>query len=85
MKDLEARVREIEKRNQRVELDKKWGTSWTRRLSVAAMTYMAVFVYLIVIDNDKPAANSIVPTAGFLLSALVMKSIRNIWQRNQQH
>ena len=29
MKTLEERVEAIEKRNQKVELDKKWETSWT--------------------------------------------------------
>ena len=31
-KELEKQLNEIKKRNQRVELDKKWETSYTRRI-----------------------------------------------------
>ncbi len=79
--DLEARVRAVEKRNQSVEADKAWETSWTRRISIALLTYAIVVAYLFVIDNDKPFVNAIIPPVGFILSTLVMKSIRNFWQR----
>jgi len=81
MKDLEARVAAIEERNKRVELDKKWETSWTRRISIASLTYIVVTSYLFVIHNDKPFINAIVPAAGFLLSTLALKAIRDIWQK----
>ena len=31
-KDLEKEIIQIKERNKRVELDKKWETSWTRKL-----------------------------------------------------
>jgi hypothetical protein len=80
MTDIEQRLRAIEKRNQRVELDKKWETSWTRRISIAILTYFVVVVYLFVIGHDQPWINAIVPPVGFLLSTLVMRHIKNIWQ-----
>lgn len=81
MKDLEARVRAIEKRNLNVETDKAWETSWTRRISVAVLTYAVVAAYLTVIGNDKPLVDALVPPTGFLLSTLVMKQIRQLWQK----
>ena len=36
--DLEKRIIEIEKRNKRVELDKSWETSLTRRLCIIVLT-----------------------------------------------
>lgn len=81
MKDLEKRVAAIEKRNQRVEQDKDWETSWTRRISITLLTYAVVTIYLALIDNDKPFVNALVPAAGFFLSTLVLKSIRNLWQK----
>ncbi|HMS50085.1 MAG TPA: hypothetical protein PKA02_01440 [Candidatus Saccharibacteria bacterium] len=84
MSSLENRVAEIEKRNQRVELDKAWETSWTRRLSIACMTYVVVTGYLIAIDNDRPFINALVPVVGFLLSTSLLKTIRNIWQRKEK-
>lgn len=81
MKDLESRIKAIEDRNKRVELDKKWETSWTRRISIATLTYAVVVSYLFAIDNDKPLINALVPAMGYLLSTLVLKSIRAAWQK----
>lgn len=81
MKDLEKRILAIEERNLKVEADKAWETSWTRKISVAILTYAVVSAYLIFIDNDKPFINALVPAVGFLLSTLVLKQIRNIWQK----
>jgi hypothetical protein len=81
MKDLETRVNAIEERNNRVEQDKAWETSWTRRLTIAAMTYVVVLGYLFAINNDEPFINALVPAVGFVLSTLVLKSIRKAWQK----
>lgn len=80
---IEKRVAEIEKRNKRVALDKSWETSWTRRISIAVLTYCVVLVYLYVIGNDSPWINAIVPPVGFLLSTLAVGWIRRIWQKDQ--
>lgn len=39
MKSLESRLAEIESRNARVENDKAWETSLTRKISILFMTY----------------------------------------------
>lgn len=78
---VEKRLRAIETRNIRVELDKKWETSWTRRLSIAVLTYIVVVCYLLIIGNNKPFINAFVPAIGFLLSTLVLGNIRSIWQK----
>lgn len=38
MNDLEKRVEAIEERNKRVETDKAWETSWTRRICIMVLT-----------------------------------------------
>lgn len=81
MTELEQRIKIIENRNKKVELDKAWETSWTRRLSVAVLTYAVVVLYLIVIKNSAPFVNALVPAIGFILSTLLMKSIRKIWEK----
>lgn len=78
--DLEQRVAAIEKRNQKVEQDKAWETSWTRRLSIGTFTYIVIAIYLLIIHNDQPFINALVPAIGFVLSTLVLKRIRDIWQ-----
>lgn len=81
MKSVDERLDQIEARNSRVEQDKKWETSWTRRISIAVLTYLVVLGYLFMIGNENPFLNATVPPIGFLLSTLVMKKIRNIWEK----
>jgi hypothetical protein len=83
MNDLEKRIRAIEERNRRVESDKAWETSWTRRLSIAVLTYGVVVAYLFFIDADKPIVSALVPAIGFMLSTLLLKTIRDIWQNDK--
>jgi len=80
MKDFEKRLEAIEKRNRRVELDKAWETSWVRRLSIAVLTYAVIVIYLFVINNNTPFINAAVPVVGFLISTLVLRSIKDFWQ-----
>jgi hypothetical protein len=82
MNSIEERLHEIEERNDRVEQDKAWETSWTRRLSIALLTYGVVVIYLNLINHDKPWINALVPAVGYFLSTLMMKSIRKLWQKN---
>jgi len=78
---IERRVDAIEKRNDKVSLDKKWETSWTRRISIAILTYLVVLIYLFVIGNANPWINAIVPPTGFILSTLAMGWIRKVWDK----
>jgi len=78
-KDLEKRVREIEVRNKRVELDKAWETSWARKISIAILTYIVVSLYLALVVKIDPWVNAIVPTMGFLLSTLTLGYIKARW------
>lgn len=73
---LEARVEAIETRNQRVESDKAWETSWIRRIMVTTLTYLVVSIYLVVINNDQPFINAIVPAAGYFISTFVLRKVR---------
>lgn len=81
MKSLEDRVAAIEARNKKVEQDKAWETSWTRRLTITALTYFVVVAYLLIISNDKPWINALIPAVGFFISTLVLKGIRDLWQK----
>lgn len=84
MRDLEKRLKAIEARNKRVELDKAWETSWTRRLSIGALTYAVIVIYLFVINNNAPFINGAVPVVGFLLSTLVLRTVKELWQKKNK-
>ena len=74
--DLEKRIKNIEERNKRVELDKKWETSWTRRVCIMILTYIVVIIYSYLIRNyDNILLSSLVPVIGFTLSTLSLKLI----------
>lgn len=81
--DIESRLLAIEERNKKVERDKAWEVSWTRRVSIMALTYVVVVAYLFFIDNDKPFINGAVPVVGFLLSTLLLGNIKSLWQKRQ--
>ncbi len=84
MSDVEKRVAAIEARNKKVELDKAWETSLTRRLGIALLTYAVIVSYLFVINNDNPWLNAIVPTIGFFLSTLILGGLKTYWQNRQK-
>lgn len=82
MTNLEERVEKIELRNRKVEVDKAWEGSWTRKIVLIIFTYLAVGLYLNVIHVQSPWINAIVPSLGFLLSTLTLPFIKNWWKKN---
>ena len=77
--NLEKRLEKIEQRNQKVELDKAWETSWFRRIFLMAFTYLAIGLYLNAIRVPEPWLNAIVPSIGFLLSTLTLPMFKKLW------
>lgn len=81
--ELIGRIEQLEARNQRVEADKAWETSWTRRLSIMILTYVTVVVYLhYVVHNPNPWLNAFVPVAGYFLSTLTVRQVKKYWTQN---
>lgn len=82
IEELEAEVNKIKDRNNRVETDKKWETSWTRRICIGVLTYIVVVAYSYLISKSTNIfLSSVVPVIGFLLSTLSLKAIRKIWEK----
>ena len=82
MENLEQRIQQIEERNRRVEQDKAWETSLSRRVLLAVFTYLAIAAYLWAIDISRPWLNAIVPSVAFMISTLVMPWLKRIWVKN---
>lgn len=85
IEQLEQRIAVIEGRNRRVELDKAWETSLTRRLLILIGTYAILGAYLWAIEIPRPWLNAIVPTVGFALSTLALPPARRAWERWRRH
>ena len=79
--NLEERIKKIEERNKKVELDKRWETTWTRKICIMILTYIVVIIYSYIVRNyDNILLSSLVPVIGFTLSTLSLKIVRKIWE-----
>jgi hypothetical protein len=79
LESLEKRLDAIEKRNSRVEADKAWEGSLTRKLLIIVLTYLVIASYLYFIVGIDPWINAIVPAFGFFLSTLTLPFVKNLW------
>lgn len=63
-------IEKIKERNIRVEIDKAWETSASRKILISVLTYCAVVIFFIFAKLPKPFINAIVPAAAFILSTM---------------
>ena len=79
--DVVKEVELIKERNKRVELDKAWEVSLTRKVCIAILTYFVVVLYSYIISKFSNIwLSSLVPVMGFLLSTLSIKFVRKVWE-----
>lgn len=79
-----ARIKKIEQRNQRVELDKAWEGSATRKLLILLLTYLVIGMYMWSIGIEKPHIQAIIPSLGFVLSTLTIPFAKRLWIHKKQ-
>jgi len=77
-KDIEI----IKERNSRVEADKAWEISWTRRLFIAISTYIIAGIWLVLIEDSLPWFKAFVPFGGYLLSTFSLSFVKKWWVEN---
>lgn len=80
IKELEKDVKEIKERNKRVEVDKLWETSFTRKILLVILTYIVIVLFFFVAGLPKPFMNSIIPAMAFVLSTLTLPIFRQLWE-----
>lgn len=76
--DIEA----IQQRNARVEADKAWETSWTRKLIIAAGTYIIVGFYLTFLEVERAFLHALVPAGAYLISTFSLPFFKRWWIKN---
>jgi len=81
LESLNKEIERIKERNKKVEIDKAWETSKTRRFLLMIFTYLAIGFYLQAIKIDRPWLNAIVPSIGFLLSTLTLPFFKEVWKK----
>ena len=85
IKELENEIIKIKERNQKVELDKAWETSFTRKICICILTYIVVVIYSYLINKiSNIFLSSLVPVIGFTLSTLSLKIVRNVWEKTRK-
>ena len=82
IEELKSEIDKINARNQRVEADKAWETSWSRKLLILVLTYLVIVIFFFISSLGNPFINAIVPTLGFFLSTLTVPFFKNWWLKN---
>ncbi len=80
--EIEKEIQNIKDRNAKVEMDKAWETSGTRTFILTLTTYILACLFLIVIKNNNPFVNALVPTLGYFLSFQSLPFIKKLWIKN---
>lgn len=79
---MKKQISQIQERNKKVEADKAWETSKTRRAIISIITYVVAVTFLKLIDAPNPFLNALVPVLGFILSTLTLQFFKKIWLKN---
>ncbi|MBI2019262.1 hypothetical protein HYS95_01165 [Candidatus Daviesbacteria bacterium] len=79
MSDLEAEIEQIKQRNKKVESDKAWETSWSRKILVSVFTYLVISLFFLFAGITNPFVNAIVPALAFILSTASLSYFKNFW------
>lgn len=77
--EIQKEITEIKERNHRVEIDKQWETSWTRRVLILFLTYIVIVIFFYAAKLEKPFLNAIVPSVAFLLSTSTVPFFKKWW------
>ena len=72
-------LEEIEERNRRVEAEKGWETSITRRVLIALGTYAVCYGYMFFLGIEKAHLHALIPPGAYLLSTLSLRAFRLLW------
>lgn len=84
LESLETEIEKIKERNRRVEADKTWETSWTRRIFIGISAYIIIAIFLVIIEADRPLISAIIPALAYILSTLSLDPLRTWWLKNRK-
>jgi len=84
VENLKKEIEKIKERNRRVEGDKAWEISWTRRIFIATSTYILISILLIIVKVDKPLLSAIIPAVAYLVSTFSLGILKSHWFKNRK-
>ena len=79
IEELKKEIDSIKARNKKVEADKAWEVSWTRKLLILVLTYIVIVIFFFVSKLPEPFVNAVVPSVAFLLSTMTVPLFKKWW------
>ena len=77
--NVEKELKNIVERNKKVESDKAWEISKTRKVLLILMTYIVIVIFLFLINISNPWITALIPTLGYALSTLSLPMFKKLW------
>lgn len=81
---IEKELEKIKERNAKVEADKAWELSNTRRMVVGISIYLLAVVVFLGIKAPDPFVNAIIPAVGFVLSTATFPIFKELWIKSRK-
>jgi hypothetical protein len=81
MDDTQSQLQAIHERNRRVEVEKAWEISFTRRAVIALITYLTATLFLWLVGVPFFFLHALVPTGGYILSTLSLPWVKKRWMK----
>jgi len=80
---LEATLATVLERNRKVEIEKSWETSNTRKITIVILTYALMCLIFWWLGVENLFRNAIIPTLGYYLSTQSLPMVKKWWLRRQ--
>ena len=84
LESLETEIEKIKERNRRVEADKTWETSWTRRIFIGISAYIVIAIFLVIIRAEKPLISAIIPALAYPLDSFFRSTTLLVAQETEK-
>ena len=81
MENLDPNLKAVLERNTRVEADKAWETSLTRRSFIALITYIGAYILIRYNNLTNPELQALIPSGAYVLSTLSLPPLKKRWLR----
>jgi len=76
MESSEIRLVEIQESHRRIEAEKAWEVSWTRRFFTGFLAYIVAVLFFSLIGVPRPIWSALALFVGFVVSSLILSFIK---------
>ncbi len=83
IKTLEKEIEALKARNERVEADKAWETSYFRVLLISGIIYVIAVKVMYFIGSENYFLNALVPSIGYFISVQSLPFIKKWWIKSK--